>query len=219
MALSESRSAFFGVMLDARRPASRRGGAGAGQGRYMTAERRDDPILFFIHRLSRSLLRASMARYMLEFGLGVPQVQLLNAIGALGPRASKDLADHMAMNKALVSRSLSDLTARGYTRDTTDPADARRHVWTLTAKGRRLVEVCRPLRHARTNYLLAALTDDEGAVLVDILERLYAASERLGADEAAIGRRRRDKARKGTPARRRRAGRAKPAVAEAEAEA
>ncbi|HVV92331.1 MAG TPA: MarR family winged helix-turn-helix transcriptional regulator [Hyphomicrobiales bacterium] len=157
----------------------------------MTPDRREDPILFFIHRLSRSILRASMARYTLEFDLGVPQVQILNAIGALGPRVSKDLADYMAMNKALVSRSLSDLTARGYTRNTADPNDARRRVWTLTAKGRRLVEICRPIRHERTSQLTAALTDDERAVLVDILHRLYAASEQLGADEAKLAKRRR----------------------------
>jgi DNA-binding MarR family transcriptional regulator len=157
----------------------------------MTAERREDPILFFIHRLSRSILRASMARYMLEFGLGVPQVQILNAIGALGPRASKDIADFMAMNKALVSRSLSELTARGYTRNTADPNDARRRVWTLTAKGRRLVETCRPLRHERTSRLMAALTEDERAMLVDILNRLYIASEQLGADDAQLAKRRR----------------------------
>jgi len=58
----------------------------------MTEEPRSDPILFFIHRLSRSILRASMARYLKEFGLGVPQVQILNAIGARGPLVSKEIA-------------------------------------------------------------------------------------------------------------------------------
>ena len=95
------------------------------------------------------------------------------------------------MNKALVSRSLSELTARGYTRNTADPNDARRRVWTLTAKGRRLVETCRPLRHERTSRLMAALTEDERAMLVDILNRLYIASEQLGADEAQLAKRRR----------------------------
>lgn len=157
----------------------------------MTEEPRSDPILFFIHRLSRSILRASMARYLKEFGLGVPQVQILNAIGARGPLVSKEIADYMAMNKALVSRSLSDLTLHGYTRTSADAKDARRRVWTLTAKGKRLVETCRPIRHERTSKLIAALTEEERALLVDILDRLYVASEALGAEEARTAKRRR----------------------------
>jgi DNA-binding MarR family transcriptional regulator len=152
----------------------------------MIQRRREDPVLFMIHRLSRSIMRASMAYYLQEFGLGVPQVQILNAIGAHGPLVSKDIADFMAMNKALVSRSLSDLTERGYTETLPDDKDARRRLWVLTAKGQEFVAMCRPVRMERTAKLLETLSDDEEAALIDVLERLYASSEAQRRDETRV---------------------------------
>ena len=47
----------------------------------MSPDHLDDPVLFLLHRLQRSVLRASMAYYMYAFDLGVPQVQILHALG------------------------------------------------------------------------------------------------------------------------------------------
>jgi DNA-binding MarR family transcriptional regulator len=147
--------------------------------------RREDPVvLFMVHRLSRSLMRASMAYYLQEFGLGVPQVQILNSIGSLGPMLSKEIADHTAMNKALVSRSLSELTGSGYTEMRPDAGDARRRVWRLTARGQDFVTRFRPVRIERTTTLLKTLSDSEQDALVDVLDRLYNASEAQRCDEA-----------------------------------
>lgn len=161
----------------------------------MNSRRTDDPVSFLIHRLSRSLMRASMAYYLHEFGLGVPQVQILHAIGSHGPLVSKDIADYIAMNKALVSRSLSELNARGYAENTSDANDARRRVWTLTPKGKEFIAQCRPVNLERRAKLLKVLTEEERAVFVDVLERLYQSSENLRAAESVmLAERRRKKA-------------------------
>jgi DNA-binding MarR family transcriptional regulator len=146
----------------------------------------ESPISFLIHRLSRSWLRASMAYYLSAYGLGVPHVQILNTIGSRGALVSKDIADFTVMNKALISRSLSELTARGYTARVVDPQDARRRVWKLTPKGEAFVEAFRPVRLDRQNKLIQALSREEKAMLVDILERLYASSERLRIEEGKM---------------------------------
>jgi DNA-binding MarR family transcriptional regulator len=152
----------------------------------MPVRNAESPISFLIHRLSRSWMRASMAFYLQEYGLGVPHVQILNIIDSRGPTVSKDIADYTVMNKALVSRSLSELTARGYAVSAADPKDARRRVWKLTAKGQAFVAAFRPIRLDRQNKLIEALSREEKAMLVDILDRLYVSSERLRTEEGKM---------------------------------
>lgn len=144
----------------------------------------DHPVLFLIHRLSRSLLRGSMAYYLHEFKLGVPQVQILHGVGRAGPMASKQIADMLAMNKALVSRSLRELTDLGYIASTVDPADARLRVWTLTDAGHAFVQGARARRQQRQRKFLAGLSEEEQRLLIRVLDKLYASSEALHAEEA-----------------------------------
>lgn len=148
----------------------------------------DEPIILHIHRLSRSILRTSTAQYMHAFGLGVPQVQILNALGVHGTLSSKEIAEHTAMNKALVSRSLSELTNIGYTAISADATDARRSLWKLTAKGEGFVVAFRPMRLARRAKLLKVLAPDERALLIEIIEKLIVSSEEMGRQEAAARR-------------------------------
>jgi DNA-binding MarR family transcriptional regulator len=158
---------------------------------------RDEPIILQIHRLSRSILRTSTAEYMHAFGLGVPQAQILNALGTHRMLSSKEIADHTAMNKALVSRSLSELTDLGYTTISADAADARRSLWQLTSKGEEFVVKFRPMRLARRARLLKALTPDERTLLIQFIEKLIVSSENMGRQEAAA-RRAQGKGRKAT---------------------
>lgn len=166
-----------------------------------------DPIIFHIHRLSRSIMRAAMAQYLHEFGLGVPQVQILNALGARGPAVSKEIATYTAMNKALVSRSLSELTIAGYTVSSLDIADARLRVWKLTKKGEGFVSTFRPVLMERRLKLLKVLTADEQMLLAQFIDKLYSSSEALGRNEAAArrssGRGLKVKAKEGLPVRKR----------------
>jgi len=143
----------------------------------------EQPVLFLIHRLSRSLLRASVSYYQQTFGLGVPQVQILHALGNHPSLVSKEIADFTAMNKALVSRSLSELTDLGYTETSMDASDARKRIWSLTAKGRALVQTARPIRQARAGALLNVLAPSEREDLIRILNLLYASSEALRVEE------------------------------------
>ena len=143
----------------------------------------DNPIFFLVHRLSRSLMRGSMAYYLKEFGLGVPQVQILQTLGAKDLRVSKDIADAIAMNKALVSRSLQDLMAQGYVESDGDPKDARLRIWRLTRKGRNIVKRYGPIGHRRRAELLKVLTKQEQKMFVDVLEKLFVSSEELRREE------------------------------------
>jgi hypothetical protein len=89
------------------------------------------------------------------------------------------------MNKALVSRSLSDLTRLGYTTMSSEASDARRSLWRLTGKGEALVAAFRPLRVARRARLLQALSPDERAQLTRLIDKLIVSSDEMGRHEAA----------------------------------
>jgi DNA-binding MarR family transcriptional regulator len=145
----------------------------------------DEPIIPNIHRLSRSILRSSTAEYMHQFGIGVPQAQILNAIGSSGTLSSKEIAELTAMNKALVSRSLSELTRLGYTTMSSEASDARRSLWRLTAKGESFVAAFRPLRVSRRARLLQALSPVERAQLTRLIDKLIVSSDEMGRQEAA----------------------------------
>jgi DNA-binding MarR family transcriptional regulator len=152
----------------------------------MSPDHLDDPVLFLLHRLQRSVLRASMAYYMYAFDLGVPQVQILHALGGRGPTASKDIADALAMNKALVSRSLRELADHGYVTSSGDSDDARLRIWDLTDTGHTFVRDARPIRRDRARKFLSVLTEEEQTTLVSVLNRLYASSESLRKEEAKL---------------------------------
>jgi len=152
----------------------------------MVLGRIEDPVLVRIHRLARSLLRASTAYYLREFGLGVPHIQILNSIWNHGPMVSKDIAGNLTMNKGLISRSLAELTKAGYIESARDPNDARRRVWALKDSGKTFVLRWRPIGLKRQTKFLKVLTADERPMLVDILDRLYASSEKLRAEEALL---------------------------------
>lgn len=145
----------------------------------------DLPVLFHIHRLSRSLMRASMAYYLHEFGLGVPQVQILHALVA-GPKASKELADTLAINKALVSRAVRDLEELKYVSSVIGVDDGRLRIWTLTDRGEEFVKMARPIRAERQRKFLSVLTPKEQDLLERVLEKLFESSEALRIEEESL---------------------------------
>lgn len=126
-----------------------------------------------------------MAYYLHEFGLGVPQVQILHAL-IQGPRASKDIADVLAMNKALISRSVRELEDLGYVTGKSGVDDGRLRIWSLTERGRELVQMARPIRMERQRKFLSVLTKEEQRLLEGVLDKLYASSEALRAEEAEL---------------------------------
>lgn len=152
----------------------------------MSPDHLDDPVLFLLHRLQRSVLRSSMAFYLYKFGLGVPHVQILHTLGGNGPSASKDIANALAMNKGLVSRSLRDLVERGYVTSTVDSQDARSRIWDLTEAGHRFVRDARPIRRERARRFLSTLSEEEQATLLNVLNKLYLSSEEQRQEEAKI---------------------------------
>lgn len=145
----------------------------------MKERRQDDrhSTVFRINRLSSSLGRAAMKFYSQRFDLGVPYVRLIYTIGDHGSLASKEIVEITAMDKALVSRVLSDMTRRGLVKSTGE--NARNRSWALTNSGLQFVATLNPVRQSRQEKLLADFSNDDLRELNKLLDRLFQSSERL----------------------------------------
>ena len=144
-----------------------------------------DSVLYKIHRLSRSLLKAAMKSAMANFDLTVPEIRVLSVISSDAPLASTAVVDISAMDKALVSRALDKLLDRRLVRVIADPRDQRKYIWTLSRSGANLAARIHALRQKRQARFLACLSADEQQIFKNMLDRLYASSEAASVVEAA----------------------------------
>jgi DNA-binding MarR family transcriptional regulator len=148
--------------------------------------RQRDPrnaIVFRINRLATSFSRASAKIYKDMFGLGLPNVRVVYTLADHGELTSKQLVQITAMDKALVSRVLADLSAQELVQIDMDGPQVRRRPWRLSAKGAKLATVMEPIRARRQAKLMEEFSDADAVHLNDLLDRLFQSSERLGLEE------------------------------------
>lgn len=146
-------------------------------------QRRRQSINYWIHALSSSLAKGAMQYYGRKFGLRLPEMRILSTLGSRGPLAARDLVTWTAMDKAMVSRVLSGLAADGYVVQSDSESRARMRPWALSPLGAELVERLRPEWQAREARLQKDLSAEEREQLVDMLERLFWASEKLAGED------------------------------------
>jgi DNA-binding MarR family transcriptional regulator len=142
-------------------------------------------INFRVHTLASSLFKGATQYYGAHFGIGLPEMRVLSNLGSEGPLAAYQIVALTAMDKALVSRVLTMLNHRRFIGSSARKSDPRRRTWDLTPAGQNLVDRLRPEWRRREAIIQAGLSDDERAVLADLLDRLFLASETLRGDEAA----------------------------------
>jgi len=82
-----------------------------------------------------------------------------------------------------VSRAVARLLERGLLQRDTHGDDRRRSVLELSEAGYRIYDEVVPVARAYERRLLAPLNDAERAMLDDLLNKLAAATETLGASE------------------------------------
>lgn len=114
-----------------------------------------------------------------EPGLSQHERQLLHHVPATGGVALIDLAHHLALPKSTASVVVKDLERRGFVRRRRDTRDERRLAIVLTAEGRRRVAADTVLEPGPLGQALDALAAGRRAALLDSIEALADAAERL----------------------------------------
>lgn len=107
-----------------------------------------------------------------RYKISLNEFRLLMTIGSLGATASHELAEMTGVNVMSVSRAVATMERNGRISVTTDPANRRRKVLTLTEEGRRLYEIMRPQSHKVAEYLFSELDQGDVAALERILGKL-----------------------------------------------
>jgi DNA-binding MarR family transcriptional regulator len=105
-------------------------------------------------------------------GLRVTQFSILAAIARLGEASLKQLEDELAIDQTTLTRSLSLLERDGVIERASHP-DGRVKAMRLTAKGRRTLEVARPMWAQAQGKVLRALGAKAWADAQGRLARLH----------------------------------------------
>ena len=114
-------------------------------------------LMFRISRLATIGERSGQLRISREFGLNLGEWRALGLIHALEPVTLAGLAAELYLDKAQISRSVSDLIRKGLVSHSASLQDRRQTLFVPTAAGRRL--------HAR----VLAFTTERNAIITQFL--------------------------------------------------
>lgn len=142
-------------------------------------------INFRVYALASSLFKGATQYYTPRFGIGLPEMRIISNLDSEGPLAAYQIVALTVMDKGLVSRVLTALQRRRLVTSSAPKTDPRRRTWRLTASGQDLVDQLRPEWRRREAILQACLSLSERTMLLEFLERLFVASEKLRGKEAS----------------------------------
>jgi len=124
----------------------------------------DFNILQLANRIS-----TDFARLYATFGIGIPEWRVLAVLGEKGPVTANQICTVTFMDRAIVSRAVSDLVKKDYVVRQGDPEDRRRIILHLTRRGAALCNRIVPAARNRQERLLSVLSPDEIDRLFDSL--------------------------------------------------
>lgn len=116
------------------------------------------------HRLVAEAMTAADAR--------AYHFSILAAIEEFGPQSQARIGQRCGIDQSDMHAMLAELADQGHVRRAPDPDDRRRNLITLTAAGRRRMAVLDAALSGVQNEVFGVLTDEERALLVDMLVRV-----------------------------------------------
>jgi DNA-binding MarR family transcriptional regulator len=119
------------------------------------------------------------------FGLSVNGWKLLSVIEYFGPLSASEAGAHTSLEPAKVTRGIDALAQQRLVLRREDPADRRRTILTLSAKGRRLHDKVEQVSRALERELLSVLTPSERTMLYRTLDKLERRSSEIFARSEA----------------------------------
>ncbi|TFD59660.1 MarR family transcriptional regulator [Cryobacterium sp. Hh7] len=133
--------------------------------------------------ISTALVRRESRLLLRDFSLGTNDWRVLSALAGHPAATATEISDFLAVNKAVISKSVNLLIAR----DLIVPTDGPRgsHPLYLTRAGARMHDAMKPISLGGQDILLAGLTADEVAQLNAMLGRILLAMPMLDSDVGA----------------------------------
>jgi DNA-binding MarR family transcriptional regulator len=139
----------------------------------------------------------ALAQHMLlqidrKFGLNLAEYRILTVLADRKSPSIRDIAAHTQLDKAHVTRALTDLIGRGLVSQIVDKRDRRLRVVKLTRAGQAIITATLPIATARQERLERRLTASELRVLWKALAVLTEESALMLSEVERGSRRRRD---------------------------
>jgi len=131
-----------------------------------------DLVSYRLHVLANLSARWAEARYQQRFGLKLLEWRAIALLGGYEPQSLNELARGAGLEKSYASRTVAGLIKRKLVSSTTDDLDARGKLFGLTRSGKALYRRVFDDAIARSRAWLSVLSPEEGAALMDMLERL-----------------------------------------------
>lgn len=127
-----------------------------------------------LHEVVGLLDRSGEVVLQREAGVSYRQFYLVSAINRLGPATQRELADFVGHSDAAISRMVTVLANAGLLTAQVDPANRRRNIVALTAKGADLAQRAETLLDQKLTELLKLHSVDATAYLSLTLEVKHA---------------------------------------------
>lgn len=138
---------------------------------------------FFPYRLAvlaDAVSQAVAQLYADRFDLSRAEWRIVAALGNNDGMTARDLGPYSTLDKMQVSRAVSRLEQAGLIAREEDASDRRAKHLRLTPAGRQMLDQIIPLVQAREAEILAALDDQERALLDGMIDKLRQRAQMLG---------------------------------------
>lgn len=146
----------------------------------MTQRLRLDNFVPYRLSIASNLMSDAIAgAYRSLFGLNVAEWRLIAVLAERSSTTQQEMCAATRMDKVTISRAAIALADRGLIDRAPNPNDKRSQLLSLSASGRQLYAQVVPKATAMEKELLADLSAEEVATLVDMLRRLEARAERF----------------------------------------
>lgn len=107
-------------------------------------------------------------------GIRATQMPVLGVVARRGPVTIQDVADEMEAERSAISRKLQVMQQNGWVRENAQLV-GKQKAFSLTPKGRKLIDRVKPIRLAVQNELLSRLSEQEQKLLMSLCGKLKSA--------------------------------------------
>lgn len=128
-----------------------------------------------LNRLSTEFERQWTTYLKAAIGISLAEWRILAVLRDRGVCAPAEAARVTSMHKALCSRAVAGIVARGLASQSPDPADSRATRLALTAKGKTAVAEINAVSMDRQRHVLSALTPEERKATYRAIAKMRAA--------------------------------------------
>jgi DNA-binding MarR family transcriptional regulator len=143
----------------------------------------DDFVPYYVRAIANRLAQAASRLYQRKFGIGLTEWSCLSTLGKEEEISASRICEMSGFDKALVSRGLGSLEAKGFIQSSPVEDHNRRRLIRFTPTGRSLYLEIRELALIREQRLLEGLTRPERSALLASLRVMQRNATRLAAEE------------------------------------